>query len=230
MRNHNDNRMAWIRNLEVLASGGHHYTVEFELGSEVRICGVLDYADGRIICAPMSTGKSRDGLWLYNLILRFPSGPHEHNRKANEKGYYFKDGIVGELLALMSVFFRCRFYLISSRYVPEDLKRGMPIKTGFPFFRVECNPGIHPPVFQESGRNLAEGFKEFLEVAKRLDEKLHQKFALACHHYARSVKEIGVDPEMVFIRLVSVLKVPYFELGVLLFRSGCFQFLGNPGK
>jgi gamma-glutamylcyclotransferase len=206
MRNDNDNRMAWIRNLELLASGGPQYTVEFELGSEARIVGILDYAEGRIICAPMSTEKSRNGLWLYNLIIRFPFGQREHNRKATEKGYYFKDGIVGELLALMSVFFRCRFYLMSSRNVPEDPKRGMPIKTEFPFFRVECNPGIHPPVFQESGKNLANGFKEFLEVVKRLDGKLHQKFALACHHYARSVKEIGVDSEMVFIRLVSAVE------------------------
>jgi hypothetical protein len=102
MRNGNDNRMAWIRNLEALARGCHHYTVEFELGSECRIPGLLDYAEARIICAPMTIEKSREGLWLYNLILRFPSGPHEHNRKANEKGYYFKDGIVGELLALIA--------------------------------------------------------------------------------------------------------------------------------
>lgn len=51
----NDNRMGWIRNLEALASGGQQYTVEDELGSECRIPGLLDYADGQIICASMST-------------------------------------------------------------------------------------------------------------------------------------------------------------------------------
>jgi|HubBroStandDraft_5_1064220.scaffolds.fasta_scaffold67480_3 hypothetical protein len=42
----NDNRMSWIRNLETLASGRQQYTVEYELGSECNIPGLLDYADG----------------------------------------------------------------------------------------------------------------------------------------------------------------------------------------
>jgi hypothetical protein len=56
-----DNRMGWIRNLEVLASGCQQYTVEYELALECQIPGLLDYADGKIICAPMSTEESRDG-------------------------------------------------------------------------------------------------------------------------------------------------------------------------
>jgi hypothetical protein len=80
----NDNRMGWIRNLEVLVSGCPRYTVEYELGSECDISGLLDYADGQIVCAPMTTEESREGL--------------------------FKDGILGELIALMSLFFRYRFY------------------------------------------------------------------------------------------------------------------------
>jgi len=58
----NNNRMGWIRNLEALADGRQQYTVEYELGSECQIPGLLDYADGKIICAPMSTEESRDGL------------------------------------------------------------------------------------------------------------------------------------------------------------------------
>jgi hypothetical protein len=127
----NDNRMGWIRNLEALASGGPTYTAEYELGSECSLPGLLDYGDGRIICAPMSTEKSQKGLWLYNLVLTFPLGPQDHMqsiREADTKGYYFKDGILGELLALLSFFFRCRFYLISSRLPPENPRAGMTIK------------------------------------------------------------------------------------------------------
>jgi hypothetical protein len=151
----------------------------------------------------MRTEESRDGLWLYNLILHYPLGPQDYNRIADEVGYYFKDGILGELLALMSLFFRCRFYFISSRPLPGNPRLGMTIKREYPFVRVRCNPGIQPPLFECPHRNLAVGFKEFLDTVKTLDNKLHQDFILACHHYARAVKEVGVDSEMVFIRLVS---------------------------
>ena len=198
--------MGWVRNLEVLASACRQYTVEYELGSECRIPGLLDYADGKIICAAMSTEESRDGLWLYNLVVHYPLGPHNHNLTADEKGYYFKDGILGELLALMSLFFRCRFYFISSRLLPGNPSMGMTIKREYPFVRVKCNPGIHPPLFESHNKNLATNFKEFLDAVRNLDKKLHQDFILACHHYARAVKEVGVDSEMVFIRLVSAIE------------------------
>ena len=45
--------------------------LNMKLACERHIPGLLDYAGGRIICAPMSTEASRDGLWLYNLILRY---------------------------------------------------------------------------------------------------------------------------------------------------------------
>jgi hypothetical protein len=198
--------MGWIRNLEVLASGCQQYTVEYELGSESQISSLLDYANSQIICAPMSTKESRDGLWLYNLILHYPLGSPNFNRKADEKGYCFKDGILGELLALMSLFFRCRFYLISSRLLPGNPSLGMTIKKEYPFVRVKCNPGIHLPLFQKAKDNFAAGFKEFLDAVKNLDRNLHQDFVLACHHYARTTKEVGVDSEMVFIRLVSAIE------------------------
>lgn len=57
--------MSWIRNLETLASGRQQYTVKYELGSECYIPGLLDYAEGKIIRAPVSTEQSRDGLWPY---------------------------------------------------------------------------------------------------------------------------------------------------------------------
>lgn len=205
-----DDRMGWIRDLETLARESEQFTVEYELGSECRIPGLLDYADGKIICALMSTEECRSGLWPYNLVLHVPRDRHGHNLKrdlkADEKGYYFKDGRVGELLALMSLFFRCRFYLISSRHLPGDARMGMTLKREYPFVRVQCNPAIHPPLFENPDKNLAVDFKEFLDTVRTLDLRLHQDFILACHHYARAVREVGVDLEMVFIRLVSAIE------------------------
>jgi hypothetical protein len=206
MPNDNDSRMGWIRNLETLARDSEQFTVEYELGSECRIPGLLDYPDGRIVCALMGTKESRGGMWLYNLILHVPRGRHGHNLRAGN-GYYFRDGRLGELLALMSLFFRCRFYLISSRHLPGNPRMGLTIKTEHPFVRVKCNPAIHPPLFESPNKNLAVDFKEFLDTVKTLDRRLHQDFILACHHYARAVREVGVDPEMVFIRLVSAIEV-----------------------
>ncbi len=203
----NDNRMRWIRNVESLAQGSQRYTVEYEIGSECYIPGLLDYADGGIICAPMYRPESSDGLRLYNLVLQFPSGPPQQNLKADDKGYYFKDGIVGELLALMSLFYRCRFYLISSRVPPDNPRRAATIKIEHHFVRVRSNPAVHPPLFDSENKNFAIGFEAFLNSVRALTGTLHQKFILASHHYARAIKEVGVDPEMVFIRLVSAIEV-----------------------
>ena len=200
-----DNRMGWIRNVETLARESEQFTIEYELGSECRIPGLLDYSDGRIICARMSTEESGGGLWLYNLIVHVPRDQHGHNLKAG-KGYYFKDGRLGEMMALMSLFFRCRFYLISSRHLPDDPRMGMTLKREYPFVRVKCNPAIHPPLFENPDKNLAVDFKEFLDTVRALDPRLHQDFILACHHYVRAVREVGVDSEMVFIRLVSAIE------------------------
>ncbi len=82
----------------------------------------------------------------------------------------------------------------------------MTIKKEYPFVRVRCNPGIHPPLFQSSNSNLATDFKDFLDMVQKLDQNLHQDFILACHHYARAIREVGVDSEMVFIRLVSAIE------------------------
>ncbi len=201
----NDNRMGWIRNLETLDGESEHFVVEYELGSECRISGLLDYSDGRIICALMGAEESRGELWLYNLILHVPRDRHGHNLRAG-KGYYFKDGRLGELVALMSLFFRCRLYLISSRHLPGDSRTGMTLKREYPFVRVKCNPAIHPPLFENADKNLAVDFKEFLDTVRTLDPQLHQDYILACHHYARAVREVGVDSEMVFIRLVSAIE------------------------
>jgi hypothetical protein len=61
---------AGYETLEALANAPQQYTVEYELGSECRIPGFFDYADGNIICAGMNTEKSRDGLWLSRLSIR----------------------------------------------------------------------------------------------------------------------------------------------------------------
>lgn len=197
--------MRWIRNLEAIAKGNQLYTVEYELGSEIHIPGLLDFDNG-IICACMGIHPSRDGLIPYNLIVKYPAGPKPSNPQADERGYVFKDGIVGELIALFSLYFRCRFYLLSSRLLPDNPSSGITLKTEYDFLYNKPEPAIHPPIFEEGRRNFASGLPEFLKLVKALNGNLHQQFILATYHYARALKEVGIDPEMVFIRLVSAVE------------------------
>lgn len=128
--------------------------------------------------------------------------PLYYNKQADKKGYFFKDGILGELLAIFSVYFQCRFYLIAS-YHGELTSHGRKIKLENKFIYQPCNPCIHPTIFSSNNKNLANGLRDFLESIKLLDIKYHQQFILACDHYAKALKEVGIDSEMVFIRLVS---------------------------
>jgi hypothetical protein len=205
MPNSNDNRMRWVRNLEAIAKAKQLYTVEYELGSEIHIPGLLVFEKG-IICASMGIHPSRDGLFPYNLIVKYPLGANPPTPQADEKGYFFKDGVVGELIALFSLHFRCRFYLLSSRFVPHDPANSITLKEEYDFLYQKPDPAVHPPIFQEGKRNFASGLPEFLRSAAKLKTDRHQQFILASYHYARALKEVGIDSQMVFIRLVSAIE------------------------
>jgi hypothetical protein len=203
----NDNRMGWIRNIEKLSKkDADSYFIEYEIATECHIAGVLDYNNGMILCGGLTIEKDQNGLYHYLIRLKY-SGVEEpyYNNKANKKGYYFKDGALGELLAILSLFFQCRFYLVAT-FSGELTNHGLKIKTENRFTYKPCNPLIHPPIFSTQKRNFAIGLTNFLDTIKSLDTKYHQQFILACYHYTRSLKEIGNDNEMVFIRLVSAIE------------------------
>ena len=50
------------------------------------------------------------------------------------------------------------------------------------------------------------GREGFLDEVRGLPAKHHQAFILAASHYGRALREIGVDEEMVFVRLVSAVE------------------------
>ena len=202
----NDNRMAWIRNVEKLSeSNNEAYYYEYEFASECRISGVLDYEVGKLICGGFSLEQDKNGLYHYLLRVQYPEYESGYNDKADKKGYYFKDGIIGELLALFSLYFQCRFYIIAT-YHGELTNHGLKIKIEQEFLYKKTSKGVHPRIFSEGGRNFAKGLSDFLNMVRKLNNQKHQGFILACYHYARSLKEVGVDSEMVFIRLVSAIE------------------------
>lgn len=204
MKNKNDNRMGWIRNIEELSTeNSNSYTFDYEIATECQIVGVLNYKNGMILCGPLTLDKDQNGQYHYLLKVK-QAAFKGYNKQASKKGYYFKDGISGELLALFSLHFQCRFYLLAT-YSGELSKNGARIKTLNRFLYKTCESYIHPPIFSSKARNFA-GLSIFLDSIKALKAERHQQFILACNHYARSLKEIGVDHEMAFIRLVSAVE------------------------
>lgn len=203
----NDNRMGWVRNLDRLRKGASRsYQVEYEIATEVRIPGVLDYADGRILCGCYAAEPSRNGLRKYLLRIAV-AGPDEPYYKcaADRKGYLFRDGIPGELLALFALFFQCRFYLLAA-HTGELSPRSIPCRFDYEPVYIPCDVRVDPFVFGVGDRNFAEGLSDFLASVERLPQEYHQPLIVSCHHYLRALREIGLDEEMVFIRLVSAVE------------------------
>ena len=197
--------MAWIRNIEELKKPNKNsYFIEHEIATECHIPGVLDYENGKILCGGLTINNDKNGLYHYLIRIQH-AGLEEpyYNKKADKRGYYFKDGVLGELLSLFSLYFQCRFYLIAT-YQGELTNHGLKIKTASDFSYKHCNYQIHPRIFENNkDRNFAKGLADFLNSIKLLKSEKHQQFILACYHYARALKEVGIDTEMIFIRLVS---------------------------
>jgi len=205
--NNNDNRMAWIRSVEKINSTIEDtYYYEYEFASECRISGMLDYESGKILCGLFSLDVDKNGLYHYVLKVQYPKFEGGYNQNADKKGYYFKDGVIGELLSLFSLYFQCRFYLVAT-YSGELTSNGLKTKIEHDLIYRKVNKVTHPKIFSDSARSFGKGgLSDFLNKVRQLENKKHQNFILACHHYARSLKEIGVDSEMVFIRLVSAIE------------------------
>lgn len=222
----NENRMAWVRNLDKLRTQTcRSYQIEYEIATEVHIPGVLDYADGRVLCGCYAAEPARSGLrkYLLRVTVAAPEEPY-YNPSADRKGYLFRDGIPGELLALFSLFFQCRFYLLAA-YTGELSPRSIRSRFDYEPVYIPCDARVDPYILGAGSRSFAAGLADFLATVERLPQEHHQQFALSCHHYLRALREIGVDEEMIFIRLVSAVEALSAKYGVL--KTGDDDFTGQ---
>ena len=156
-----------------------------------------------VLCGPMTFEKDHRGLYKYLLKIRFASPEILFSIKnATKKGYLFKEGIPGELLALFSLYFECRFYMLNA-FHGELTQSSLKSKWEYnPVYR-PCHPQLTKTIFSTHERSFTSGLSDFLNQVANLDTKYHQKLILATSHYTRALREFGVDEEMVFIRLVS---------------------------
>lgn len=140
-------------------------------------------------------------------MLRVPFGsPPNIARRGTRKGYLFRGGPIGELLSLTSLFLQARFYVLSTS-VGHFTSKGVPFKTEFtPPLRGAFGQNIDPVLFSDGGRDLADELAGFLQQIRLIPPKYHFTVALAASHYARALREVGVDEEMVFVRLVAAIE------------------------
>jgi hypothetical protein len=204
----NDNRMLWIRNLESLEADGEiGYVYEYEFLSEVYITGVLDYQNGAIRCGLLETEKDKNGLFRYLVSIQHSKLKEpSYNKNADGKGYYFKRGIIGEIIAMMSVFFQARFYL-DAQYSGQLTASGLRMRQSHNFLYIPPVKEFYPRIFSKNKKRNFVNFKPFLELIRDIDVKNHFSLITAFYHYERALKEIAIDTEMLFIRLVSSVEV-----------------------
>lgn len=199
--------MEWIRNVEKLNSHSTSiYNAEYELASEAYIPGVLDYEDGSILCGVMTFNIDSKGYYKYLLKIRYPYNDETLKAQdATKKGYLFKGGIPGELISLLSLFFQCRFFLLSA-YSGDLTSTGLKVKTEYSPQLGFCRPSFDPDIFPDGKRNFSIGIGDFLGKLHQIDAVYHQQIILGSYNYARALREFGIDEEMVFIRLVSAIE------------------------
>ena len=147
------------------------------------------------------------GIYKYLLKIKYAgrSSFVPPKLKATKKGYVFKDGILGELISIFSLYFQCRFFLTAA-YFGDLTSTGLKIKQEFAPHLRPCLPYFDPSFYPDSTRNFGRGLSDFLDRLNRIDATYHQQIILACFHYGRALREFGIDEEMVFIRLVSAIE------------------------
>ncbi len=197
--------MLWVRHLEGLADAPAKYEVTAELASESRIVGVLSYADGAVLAGPCTLQPDDNGLLKYQIKLTVPQFRESRYEPGSRKGYIYCGGPVGELAVLLSLHLEARIFVLSTT-IGELSSQGMPVKTEHRILRGGHGPLVDPVIFSNSPRNFATTFPNVLNQIRILPVKHHLAVTFAAHHYARALREIGVDTEMAFIRLVSAVE------------------------
>ncbi len=114
IRDNLDNRMLWIRILERLSDHRPTLVVDLEVASEARIVGTVNYCDSTIWIAPFTFDPDSTGRYKY--LIRIPVPPQDEpdeRLNAERRGYAFREGVQGELTALLSLFLESPFLIYS---------------------------------------------------------------------------------------------------------------------
>lgn len=178
-------------------------TTVLELASEVHIVGGAGYFNGNILIGSIADGTP-DSLQYHQVKLIHDRNAQYDTKKASTKGYYHPDGVAGEFTSLMALYFRTRFYHLSTTY-GNLTNRSIQGRHKNAILRVEPSKHIDTVVFGNQKRNFVE-FQEFMKIIDSIPEEHHRSVISAASNYNLALREIGIDHEMVFVRLVSAVE------------------------
>jgi len=201
--------MQWILFIEECekAKNKKAYFTEYEICSEVRIPGVLDYGDGALLCSLLQE-KNHKGLYTYTVRVKHIEKEYKFDENSySKKGYYFENGLIGELMALFSVYFQARFYL-KATVTGELTSKSMRLRSENEFQYKMPYPFLNFEMFSDQKRNWAhqDGLRVFLDTTRKVDQQYHQNLIRAFYWYSEAVKEIGIDHQLFFIKMVSAVE------------------------
>jgi len=206
----NDGRMFWMRMLEAAKNDKSAPVLESEFSSEVKIPGLLDYADGALVSSFLTLAPDPSGMHKYALRVRTPaSSPEMSWADGAPKGYEFRKGPIGELIALFSLAFEARLYHVATS--SASLGSGIRLKTEFWPIRGLAGPNIDPVVFCDTDRNFTNSLPPLLDELLQIPARYHQRIITAADHYGRALRYIGIEDEMVYVRLVSAIETVAYD-------------------
>lgn len=206
--------MYWIRNLSRINEGASSSWIEYELASEARIEGVLNYANSTIFCGTLTLEPDNQRLLKY--LLKVKVAHYDQNRKfleASRKGYVLREGLLGELVAILSLALETRFFVLSSSW-GELGASGIKIRNDYSIVNKPCTVDIDPIIMDSKKRNFHHDVPPVLDLVGSIKSEYHNELILAFHHYAKALREIAIDDEMVFIRLVSAIEAVAHRMSV----------------
>jgi hypothetical protein len=205
--------MYWVRILDALAArGAEPSVIEAEVAAETFIPGMLTYAGHGIVFGPMTVTPDASGLYKYLLRVQQPM-PGEPiavdtiQKTSSRDGYLVRGAPVTELVALFSLVLPARLFVLSTTMRPLD-PQYLPRKTECDVLRATGDLRHKDSMLfsARESRNIDTSLSPLLDAIRRVPAKHHLKLAVAADHYARAIRAIGLEAEMVFVRLVSAIE------------------------
>lgn len=220
-----DNRMqciTYIKELEQYEVPADNffigYATEYEYFSDSRICGVFTIGEKHPITFRMVESEENE-FGYHRYILRIPTiiNPvilgtmtnEEYSKKiidnfteAREDGYYFKEGLAGELICIFAVCLRARFYLRNQ--VNRDNK-GPSTKITYPVF-LPSTVSEYKAIFDDKKKNLTSDVIPFFQKVASLPDKGHFNIIHAFREYHEALKNIGIDHDITYLKLVVAIE------------------------
>lgn len=158
--------------------------ISYEIATECRICGELDYDDGKTQINFKELTIDTDSNGLHRYLITICKSSNESSELQN----------IDTLLSLLAVYFGCRFFKLSC------YKHEFRIKTLFPFSYNKCPKEFLPTIFDNNttiefqrNRLFYEALKIFLDKFNKLKKELREQFIKATKLYLSALQHVGLN-------------------------------------